>query len=169
MNTIVQEEYGSTGMKQQCVVVTQHGGPNVLQVVEEDLPEPGAGEVRVKVLAAGVSAYDLMFRRSGTLPGTPRVPFTLGEDIVGVVDKLGEEVSTIEPGQMVAGATWAIGVGGGYTEFICLPASEVVPRRSVKVMWSKDASSTLRLMLASAERGQMRNRHDLPTRQRLTA
>ncbi len=127
MNTIVQEEYGSTGMKQQCVVVTQHGGPNVLQVVEEDLPEPGAGEVRVKVLAAGVSAYDLMFRRSGTLPGTPRVPFTLGEDIVGVVDKLGEEVSTIEPGQMVAGATWAIGVGGGYTEFICLPASELVP------------------------------------------
>ncbi len=114
-------------MKHHRVVVSRHGGPNVLQVVEEDIPEPQAGEVRVKVLAAGVSAYDLMFRRSGTLPGTPRVPFTLGEDIVGVVDKLAEGVSSIEPGQMVAGATWAIGVGGGYAEFICLPASELVP------------------------------------------
>jgi len=68
-------------------------------MVEEDLPEPRAGEVRVKVLAAGVSGYDLMFRRSGSLPGTPRMPFTLGEDVVGVVDKLGEGVSTVERGQ----------------------------------------------------------------------
>jgi NADPH2:quinone reductase len=114
-------------MKHHRVVVTQHGGPDVLQVVEEDLPEPQAGEVRVKVLAAGVSAYDLMFRRSGSLPGTPRVPFTLGEDIVGVVDRLGEGVSTVDPGQTVAGATFCLGLGGGYAEFICLPASELVP------------------------------------------
>ncbi|MFC1923731.1 alcohol dehydrogenase catalytic domain-containing protein, partial [Chloroflexota bacterium] len=127
MKATVQDEYGSPGMKNHRVVVSRHGGPEVLQVVEEDLPEPGAGEVRVKVLAAGISAYDLMFRRSGRLPGTPRVPFTLGEDVVGVVDKLGEEVSTVEPGQMVAGGTWALGVGGGYAEFICLPASELVP------------------------------------------
>jgi NADPH:quinone reductase-like Zn-dependent oxidoreductase len=95
-------------------------------VVEEELPEPQAGEVRVRILAAGVSAYDLMFRRSGSLPGTPRVPFTLGEDIVGVVDKLGEDVSTFEPGQKVAGATFCLGVGGGYAEFVCLPESELV-------------------------------------------
>ena len=61
-------------MKNHRVVVSRHGGPEVLQVVEEDLPEPGAGEVRVKVFAAGVSAYDLMNRRSGLLPGTPKVP-----------------------------------------------------------------------------------------------
>ena len=127
MKAIVQDEYGSPGRKHHRVVVTRHGGPDVLQVVEEDLPEPRAGEVRVKVLAAGVSAYDLMFRRSGSLPGTPRVPFTLGEDVVGVVDKLGEEVSTLEPGQTVAGATFCLGVGGGYAEFVCLPASELVP------------------------------------------
>ncbi|HUV91900.1 MAG TPA: medium chain dehydrogenase/reductase family protein [Anaerolineales bacterium] len=127
MKETVQDEYGSPGMKNHRVVVSRHGGPEVLQVVEEDLPEPGAGEVRVKVLSAGISAYDLMFRRSGRLPGTPRVPFTLGEDVVGVVDKLGEDVSTVEPGQMVAGATWTLGVGGGYAEFICLPTSELVP------------------------------------------
>jgi NADPH:quinone reductase-like Zn-dependent oxidoreductase len=114
-------------MKNHRVVVTRHGGPEVLQLMEEDLPEPQAGEARVKVLAAGISAYDLMFRGSGSFPGSPRVPFTLGEDIVGVVDKLGEEVSTLKAGQVVAGGTFCLGVGGGYTEFICLPASELVP------------------------------------------
>jgi NADPH2:quinone reductase len=44
-----------------------------------------------------------------------------------VVDKLGTGVSSLAPGQMVAGGTWALGVGGGYAEFICLPAGEVVP------------------------------------------
>jgi NADPH:quinone reductase-like Zn-dependent oxidoreductase len=113
-------------MKNHRVVVTQHGGPQVLQMVEEDLPEPQGGEARVRVLAAGISAYDLMYRGSGRLPGTPRVPFTLGEDVVGVVDELGEGVSTLQPGQMVAGGTWAAGVGGGYTEFINLPARDLV-------------------------------------------
>lgn len=114
-------------MKHRRMVVSRHGGPEVLKVVEEDLPEPRAGEVRVKVLAAGVSAYDLMFRRSGLLPGTPRVPFTLGEDIVGVVDAIGEGVSGLMPGQMVAAATFSLGVGGGYAEHVCLSAVEVVP------------------------------------------
>jgi NADPH:quinone reductase-like Zn-dependent oxidoreductase len=127
MNAINQDDYSSTGMKYRRVVVTRHGGPDVLQVVEEDLPEPQAGEVRVKVLAAGVSAYDLMFRSSGSFPGTPRVPFTLGIDVVGVVDKLGEEVSTVETGQTVAGATFCLGSFGGYAEFVCLPPSELVP------------------------------------------
>ena len=127
MNASVQDEVGSPGRKVHRVVVTRHGGPDVLQVIEEPLPEPGQGEVRVRVLAAGVSAYDLMLRRSGKLLGGPRVPYTPGEDVVGVVDKLGEGVSTLEPGQTVAGATFCLGVGGGYAEFICLPASELVP------------------------------------------
>jgi NADPH:quinone reductase-like Zn-dependent oxidoreductase len=123
MEAGVQDKQGSPGMKYRRVVVSRHGGPDVLQVVEEDLPEPRPGEVRVKVLAAGVSAYDLMFRRSGSLPGTPRVPFTPGVDIVGLADELGEGVSTVQPGQTLAGSV----AGGGYAEFICLPASELVP------------------------------------------
>jgi NADPH2:quinone reductase len=55
------------------------------------------------------------------------LPFTLGEDVVGAVDKLGEGVSSLELGQNVAGATFSLGVGGGYTEFICLPEGELVP------------------------------------------
>jgi NADPH:quinone reductase-like Zn-dependent oxidoreductase len=113
-------------MKYRRVVVSRHGGPDVLQMVEEDCPEPQPGEARVKVQAAGVSAYDLMFRRSGSLPGTPHVPFTLGTDVVGVVDKLGEGVSTVELGKMVAGATFCYDGLGGYTESICLPAGELV-------------------------------------------
>ncbi|MEA2027207.1 MAG: zinc-binding dehydrogenase, partial [Chloroflexota bacterium] len=114
-------------MRNHRVVVSRHGGPDVLQVVEEKPPEPAVGEVRVKVIAAGVSAFDLMYRRSGRLPGSPKVPFTLGEDIVGVVDVVGEDVSGLEPGQRVAGGTWALGLGGGYAEYVCLPADELVP------------------------------------------
>ena len=106
------------------IVVSRRGGPDVLQVVEEDLPEPGFGEVRVQVQAAGVSAYDLMVR-SISIPGSPRPPFTPGEDIVGVVDKLGEGVSGVELGQRVA--AWTFGDGSGYAEFVCRPSGQVVP------------------------------------------
>ena len=111
-------------MKYRRVVVTRHGWSEVLQMIDAELPEPQLGEVRVKVLTAGVSAYDLMFRRSGMLPGTPRVPFTLGTDVVGVVDKPGAGVTALAPGQMVAAATFSRDGLGGYTESICLPAEE---------------------------------------------
>lgn len=109
------------------VVVAEHGGPEVLQLVEVDRPEPGPGEVRVRVLAAGVSAFDLMYRRWGRLPGSPKLPFTLGEDVVGVVDETGPGVESLQPGQVVAGPTWTQGVGGGYTEDVCLPEQDLVP------------------------------------------
>jgi NADPH2:quinone reductase len=111
-------------MKHHRVVVTRHGGPEVLQVIEEDIPEPQAGEARIVVLAAGVSAYDAMNRRHH-FPGAPSVPYTPGEDVVGVVDEVGEGVSTVEPGQTVAAFTF--GAGGGYAEYICRPAAELVP------------------------------------------
>lgn len=117
----------TTTTKNHRVVVTEHGGPDVLQLIEETLPEPQTGEVRIKVLAAGVSAYDLMFRSSGRLPGTPKVPFTLGTDVAGVIDKVGDGVTSVQPGQLIAGATFCFDGLGGYTEYICLPASEVVP------------------------------------------
>jgi NADPH:quinone reductase-like Zn-dependent oxidoreductase len=71
------------------VVVTRRGGPGVLKVVEGDLPQPRAGQVRVRVLATGVSALDLMVRRSA-FPGFPKVPCTPGVDVVGVVGDVGD-------------------------------------------------------------------------------
>jgi NADPH2:quinone reductase len=109
-------------MKHTRVIVTHYGGPDALRVVEEDRPEPKRGEVRVRVLAAGVSLPDIMMRE-GIHPETPRVPFTPGWDLVGVVDRLGDGVSGIEPGWMVA----ALPIHGGYAEFVCLPEGELVP------------------------------------------
>ena len=107
----------------QRVVVAQRGGPEVLRVVQEPLPEPGAGEVRVEVLAAGISGFDLMLRRF-RFPGFPKVPFTPGVDVVGLADKTGEGVSTVESGQFVAAL---LGTQGGYAEYVCVPAEAVVP------------------------------------------
>jgi NADPH:quinone reductase-like Zn-dependent oxidoreductase len=124
METTTQDEGSAPGAKYSRVVVTHHGGPEVLQVVQEQLPEPRAGEVRVKVQAAGISGYDLMDRRY-SFPGGPTMPYTPGQDIVGVVDKLGEGVSAVELGQQVACFTF--GDGGGYAEHVCRPADELVP------------------------------------------
>jgi NADPH2:quinone reductase len=109
-------------VKHTRIIVTHYGGPDVIQVVEEEVPEPKPGEVRVKVLAAGVSLPDVM-AREGIHPETPKVPFTPGWDLVGVVDHLGDGVTGIEPGQIVA----AMPISGAYTEFICLPYSELIP------------------------------------------
>ena len=111
-------------MKNHRIVVSHRGGPEVLEVVEEDLPEPQPGEVRLRVLTAGVSAFDLMLR-SSWFPGFPSTPFTPGVDIVGEVDELGAGVSSLEPGQRVAAGPFP--TNGGYTEYLRLPAADVVP------------------------------------------
>ena len=79
------------------IIITALGGPEVLKYIEEDLPEPGPGEVRVKVLAAGVSFADVLMRH-GLYPGAPPPPFTPGYDIVGDVDALGSASSSFLPG-----------------------------------------------------------------------
>ena len=109
-------------MKHARIIVTHYGGPDALQVLEEESPKPKSGEVRVRVLAAGVSLPDLMMRE-GIHPETPPLPFTPGWDLVGVVDRLGDGVSVIEPGQIVA----ALPINGAYAEFVCLPQRELVP------------------------------------------
>ena len=63
------------------VVVDHLGGPEVLSVVEDDAPRPGPGEVRVRVLAAGVSFTDAQLR-AGTYLGGPKPPFTPGYELV---------------------------------------------------------------------------------------
>jgi NADPH:quinone reductase-like Zn-dependent oxidoreductase len=109
-------------VKHSRIIVTRYGGPEELRVVQEQCPEPNPGEVRVRVQAAGVSLPDVMMRE-GIHPETPRLPFTPGWDLVGVVDRLGAGVSGIEPGQMVA----ALPINGAYAEYICLPQRDLVP------------------------------------------
>jgi NADPH:quinone reductase-like Zn-dependent oxidoreductase len=104
------------------VIVTHYGGPDALQVIEEECPQPHPGEIRVKVLAAGVSLPDVL-AREGIHPETPRVPYTPGWDLFGVVDEIGEGVSGFELGQTVA----AMPISGCYAQYICLPQRKFIP------------------------------------------
>ena len=109
-------------MRHTRIIVTHYGGPDALQALEEECPEPKRGEVRVRVLAAGVSLPDIM-AREGIHPETPAVPYTPGWDLVGIVDRVGNGASGFETGQLVA----AMPISGAYAEFVCLPQRELVP------------------------------------------
>ncbi|MBI4447210.1 MAG: zinc-binding dehydrogenase [Acidobacteria bacterium] len=130
------------------MIVTHYGGPDALQVLEEERPEPKRGQVRVRVLCAGVALPDIM-AREGIHPETPRVPFTPGWDLVGGVDRLGGGVSGIEPGQYVA----AMPISGAYAEFVCLPERELVPVPS-----GLDAAEAVSLVLNYVTAYQMLHR-----------
>jgi NADPH:quinone reductase-like Zn-dependent oxidoreductase len=103
------------------VVATQYGGPEVLQVLEDEVPEPKVNEVRVKVLTTTAAFTDVLIRE-GFYPGVPKPPFSPGYAIVAVVDRLGSQTTGLALGQRVAALT----VTGGYSEYLCLPVSELV-------------------------------------------
>jgi NADPH2:quinone reductase len=108
-------------MKYTRIVVSQYGEADSLRVIEEEIPEPKPGEVLVRVLAAGVSLPDVM-AREGVHPETPRVPYTPGWDLVGIVERLGEGVSGFDLGETV----FALPIHGAYAEYACLPQGELV-------------------------------------------
>ena len=111
-------------MSYKKVILNEFGGPEVLQVVEgATLPEPGAGEVRVKVLAASATFTDTMVRKGVYYGFKETPPLSPGYDMVGVVDKLGAGVTNFKVGQTVADLT----VFGAYTEYMLRPADALVP------------------------------------------
>ena len=103
------------------VVVERYGGPEVLKVVDEDDPRPATGEVRVRVLAAGVSFSDALLR-AGIYLGGPKPPFTPGYELVGVVEELGPGCSRLREGDRVAALT----VWGADAERVCVPEKYAV-------------------------------------------
>jgi NADPH2:quinone reductase len=103
------------------IVITGLGGPEVFTLVEEEMPAPAAGEVRVKVLAAGVAYADILIRR-GLYPDQPPFPVTPGYDIVGEIDALGDGVTECRVGQRVAAMTMI----GGYSRFTIVLAAHLV-------------------------------------------
>jgi NADPH:quinone reductase-like Zn-dependent oxidoreductase len=115
-------------MKYRRVIIPQHGGPEVLQVIQDDLEEPGRGQARLRVLAAGVAWADVMMR-TGLYPGKlPSLPFTPGYDVAGVVDQVGggsfaSGGSRFKVGQPVAALTKF----GGYAGYVCVPEANLVP------------------------------------------
>src|SRR5215475_9948084 len=103
------------------IVVERYGGPEVLSVVDAADPRPGPGEVRVRVLAAGVSITDAQLR-AGTYLGVPQPPFTPGYELVGVVEEVGPDCSRLRVGDRVASLT----VWGSYAEHVCVRETNTV-------------------------------------------
>lgn len=103
-----------------ALVVTKPGDRSVLAVQDVDLAPPGAGEVQVKVAAAGVNFIDV-YKRQGVYP--MQTPFTLGEEGAGVVEAVGADVDQVNVGDRVA---WA-GHMGGAAESANVPATVLVP------------------------------------------
>jgi NADPH:quinone reductase-like Zn-dependent oxidoreductase len=110
-------------MANKRIEVSEFGGPEVLHLVEDDqLPEPQAGEIRVKVLAAGTGFTDTIIRQGQYIDVKDKPPFTLGYDWFGVVDKLGEGVTNLTVGQAVADMP----VIGSYAQYLCVDANRVI-------------------------------------------
>ena len=103
------------------VVIDHFGGPEVLEIVEDVDPRPGPGEVRVRVLASGVSFTDALIR-AGTYLGGPKPPFTPGYELVGVVEELGPGCSRLREGDRVGALT----VWGANAERVCVPEKYAV-------------------------------------------
>jgi NADPH:quinone reductase-like Zn-dependent oxidoreductase len=99
-------------------------GPEVLELVEEPtIPNPGTGDVRIKVLAAGTGFTDSFIRRGRYPDLKGPLPFTPGYELVGVVDKAGSDVVSPREGQIVADVC----VVGGYAQYAIRPARFLVP------------------------------------------
>lgn len=105
-----------------AIWITRAGGPEVLEVRDGPEPVPRAGEVRVRVRAAGLNFADIM-ARLGLYPDAPKLPAVVGYEVAGVVDALGPGVTTPEVGTRVLGMTRF----GGQAELVCVPAVQAVP------------------------------------------
>ena len=103
-----------------AIRVHEYGGPEVLRYEEAPLPEPGSGEVRVKIEAAGVNFIDV-YHRTGRYGG--QLPITPGMEGAGKADALGPGVSDVKPGDRVAYAMQQ----GSYAEYAVVPAWKLVP------------------------------------------
>ncbi len=102
-----------------AIQIGKTGGPEVLQLVDVPVPQPGVGQVLVRVQASGVNFIDT-YLREGRYPA--ELPFIPGQEAAGTVEALGEGVSGFEIGDRVA---WT-GTRGTYAEFALAPASDLL-------------------------------------------
>lgn len=100
-----------------AVVITEHGGPEVLKVEERPDPEVGPGEIRVVTKAAGINFADMM-ARSGVYPDAPKPPSVVGYEVAGEVESVGDGVEDYAVGDRVVAGTRF----GGYAELVSVPA-----------------------------------------------
>ncbi len=108
-----------------AMAMTRYGGPEAIESIETPDPVPAAGQVRVRVRAAGVQPWDVKLRRGDMREWKQlQFPYVLGNDFAGVVDACGDDVTDVRVGDEVLGFTNA----GAYAEAIVVPAGAVVPK-----------------------------------------
>jgi NADPH:quinone reductase-like Zn-dependent oxidoreductase len=102
------------------VVIPRHGDADVFEVREAADPEPGDGEVRIRVRAAGINFADIL-ARIGLYPDAPKPPVVVGYEVAGVVDAVGSGATAVHPGDRVVALTRF----GGYADCVVVPAVQV--------------------------------------------
>lgn len=107
------------------VFITRTGGPEVLEVREAPTPDPAAGEVRIRVEAAGINFADLLTRR-GLYPDAPKLPAVVGYEVGGTVEAVGRDVAAVAQGDAVLAMTRF----GGYSSHVIAREEQVFERPS---------------------------------------
>ncbi|MEV6427740.1 NADP-dependent oxidoreductase [Nocardia sp. NPDC051463] len=110
-----------------AITQDRFGGPEVLYRTEVERPQPGSGEVLVRVRAAGVNPVDSAVR-AGYFPLFPSPPFALGWDLAGVVEAVGPGVTRFEVGVEVFGMPLFPKAAGAYSEYLVAPAAELAAK-----------------------------------------
>ena len=105
-----------------AISITAHGGPDVLKPTSIKIPQPGPGEVLIKVAAAGVNRPDAA-QREGRYPPPPGAPDTPGLEVAGVIVATGRDVVGVNAGDRVC----ALVTGGGYAEYCVAPSAQCLP------------------------------------------
>lgn len=111
---------GKTQMR--ALICQEYGDPELLEIGELPIPEPGAGQVLIEVAVAGVSYVDTLIIRN-LHQVKHEVPFSPGREVAGTIAAVGADVTGFEPGQRVA----AILDKGGHAEYALAPAAETFP------------------------------------------
>ncbi len=117
-----------------AILVREFGGPEVLKLEEVPTPKPAAGQVLVRIHAAGVNPYDT-YMRAGTYAVKPPLPYTPGSDGAGIVEAIGDGVKRVKPGDRVYTART---VSGAYAQY-ALALEEQVQRLPEKVSFGQGA------------------------------
>lgn len=118
--------------------VMQYGSPDVIQITNVDIPEPGDGQIRVRVKAAGVGPWDALIR-AGKSGVSQTLPLTLGSDIAGVVDAIGANVADFRVDEDVYGVT-NVQFTGGYAEY-ALASAGMIARKPPALNFIEAASA----------------------------
>jgi NADPH:quinone reductase len=118
-----------------AVIITRPGGPDTLEIQERPKPEPGLGQIRVRVRASALNRADVM-QRAGNYPVPPGVSAEMaGMEYAGEVDALGPGASLWKVGDRVMGIVAA----GGHAEYLCVHEREAIPAPS-KLSWEEVAA-----------------------------